>query len=126
VQGSEVRRVLSRMNRLEDPLGAAADCEQVLANGHFALARNYQLMTYVSGLSGVTRGRTHAFRHWLGTLDATPFLFPGLVAGGVAPDRGTFPCRTPRPVPIWGCRGDPAMPRDASTPLEAHYTDNDS
>jgi hypothetical protein len=31
-----------------------------------------------------------------------------------------------RPIPIWGYWGDPAMPRDASTPLEGRYTDNDS
>jgi hypothetical protein len=31
-----------------------------------------------------------------------------------------------RPIPIWGYWGDPAMPRDASTPLEGRYIDNDS
>ncbi len=29
-------------------------------------------------------------------------------------------------MPIWGYWGDPAMPRDASTPLDGRYTDNDS
>jgi endoglucanase len=113
---------------LEDPVGAAADCEQVLANVHHALGRNYQQTVYVSGLPGVTRGRTHAFHHWLAALDATPFLFPGLVAGGpiAAPDTGDVSVPHARPVPIWGYWGDPAMPRDASTPLEARYTDNDS
>ena len=113
---------------LEDPVGAAADCEQVLANVHHALGRNYQQMAYVSGLPGVTRGRTHAFHHWLATLDARPFLFPGLVAGGpiAAPEPGDVAVPHGRPIPIWGYWGDPAMPRDASTPLEGRYTDNDS
>jgi endoglucanase len=113
---------------LEAPVGAAADCEQVLANVHHALGRNYQQIAYVSGLPGVTRGRIHAFHHWLAALDAKPFLFPGLVAGGpiAAPEPADVAVPHGRPIPIWGYWGDPAMPRDASTPLEARYTDNDS
>jgi endoglucanase len=113
---------------LEDPVGAVADCEQVLANVHHALGRNYQRIVYVSGLPGVTRGRTHAFHHWLATLNAKPYLFPGLVAGGpiAAPEPDDISVPYARPVPIWGYWGDPAMPRDASTPLEGRYTDNDS
>jgi endoglucanase len=113
---------------LEDPAGAAADCEQALANVHHALGRNYQQLAYVSGLPGVTRGRTHAFHHWLAALDARPFLFPGLVAGGpiASPEPGDVSVPHARPIPIWGYRGDPAMPRDGSTPLEGRYTDNDS
>jgi endoglucanase len=113
---------------LEDPVGAAADCEQVLANLHHALGRNYQQMAYVSGLPGVARGRTHAFHHWLATLDAKPFLFPGLVAGGpvAAPDPADVAVPYGRPIPTWGYWGDPAMPRNASTPPEGRYTDNDS
>ena len=30
------------------------------------------------------------------------------------------------PIPVWGYWGDPALPRDAKTPLEGRYTDNDS
>jgi endoglucanase len=118
----------SAQSCLEDPVGAAADCEQVLANVHHALGRNYQQMAYVSGLPGVTRGRTHAFHHWLAALDAKPFLFPGLVAGGpiAAPEPKDVAIPHARPIPIWGYWGDPAMPRDASTPLEGRYTDNDS
>jgi endoglucanase len=113
---------------LGDPVGAAADCEQVLANVHHMLGRNYQQMAYVSRLPGVTRGRTHAFHHWLAALDAKPFLFPGLVAGGpiAAPEAGDVAVPHGRPIPIWGYWGDPAMPRDATTPLEGRYTDNDS
>jgi endoglucanase len=113
---------------LEDPVGAAPDCEQVLANVHHALGRNYQQIAYVSGLSGVARGRTHAFHHWLAALDVRPFVFPGLVAGGpiAAPDPGDVSVPHGRPIPIWGYWGDPAMRRDTSTPLEGRYTDNDS
>jgi endoglucanase len=113
---------------LANPAEAAADCEQVLANVHHALGRNYQQFVYVSGLPGVSQGRTHAFHHWLAALDAHPFLFPGLVAGGpiAAPELGDVAIPHARPIPIWGYWGDPAMPRDASTPLEGRYTDNDS
>jgi endoglucanase len=113
---------------LEDPVGAAADCEQALANVHHALGRNYQQIAYVSGLPGVTRGRVHGFHHWLATLNATPHLFPGLVAGGpvAQPEPADISVPYGRPIPIWGYWGDPAMPRDASTPLEGRYTDNDS
>jgi len=113
---------------LEDPVGAAADCEQVLANVHHALGRNYQQIAYISGLPGVSHGRTHAFHHWLAALDARPFVFPGLVAGGpiAAPEPADISVPHGRPIPIWGYWDDPAMPRDASTPLEGRYTDNDS
>jgi endoglucanase len=113
---------------LEDPIGSAADCEQVLANVHHALGRNFQLIAYVSGLPGVTRGRSHAFHQWLAAMDAKPFLFAGLVAGGpvAEPEPDDIAVPHARPIPIWGYWGDPAMPRDASTPLEGRYTDNDS
>jgi endoglucanase len=113
---------------LEDPVGAAADCEQVLANVHHALGRNYQQIVYVSGLPGVTHGRTHGFHQWLAALNARPYLFPGLVAGGpiAAPEPDDVAVPYGRPIPTWGYWGDPAMPRDASTPLEGRYTDNDS
>jgi endoglucanase len=113
---------------LADPIGAVADCEQVLANVHHALGRNYQQIVYVSGLPGITRGRTHAFHHWLAALNATPYLFPGIVAGGpiAAPEPADVAVPHNQPIPIWGYWGDPAMPRDALTPLEGRYTDNDS
>ena len=113
---------------LEDPVAAAAHCEQVLANVHHALGRNYQQIAYVSGLPGVTRGRTHGFHHWLATLDAKPFLFPGLVAGGpnAAPEPADISVPHGYPRPAWGYWGDPAMPRNVSTPVEGRYTDNDS
>lgn len=122
------RSLFAATQCLKDPLLARADCEQVVANLHHAFGRNYQLMSYVSGIPGVTRGRQNGFHHWLATLRATPYLFPGLVAGGPmdAPpgDDRSFPHG--RPVPAWGYWGDPAFPRDGDTPLEGRYTDNDS
>lgn len=113
---------------LEDPVAAAADCEQVVANVNYALGRNFNLLCYISGLRGVTNGRQRAFHHWLATLRARPFLFPGMVAGGPveAPEPADASNPRARPVAIWGYWGDPAMPRDASTPLDGRYTDNDS
>jgi hypothetical protein len=109
---------------LEDPVGAVADCEQVLANVHHALGRNYQQIVYVSGLRGVSRGRTHAFLHWLAALDSRPFVFPGVVAGGPMAVAEPADVSVPhgRPIPLWGYWEDPAaMLRDASTPIEGRY-----
>jgi len=113
---------------LGDPIQEAAHCDQVLANLHYMFGRNYYQFAYVSGIPGVTQGRRRAFHHWLATLNATPYLFPGLVAGGPSetprPDDASRPRARPRPV--WGYWGDPAMPRDAATPIDGRYTDNDS
>lgn len=113
---------------LADPVGASADCDQALSSVHYLFGRNGRQFCYVSGLSGVTRGMRGGFHQWLAALDAVPRDFPGMVAGG--------PCRSPepadrsmpfaRPVPIWGYFDDPAFPRDARTPVEERYTDNDS
>ena len=113
---------------LADADRAGADCEQVLANVHYALGRNSLGLCYVSGLRGVSHGRSRAFHHWLAALDAKPFLFPGLVAGGPLESPPAQDASFPhaRPVPIWGYWGDPAMPRDPATPLDGRYTDNDS
>jgi hypothetical protein len=113
---------------LQDTAAAVTDCEQALANVHHALGRNYQQIVYVSGVPGATRGRTHAFHNWLATLNATPYLFPGLVAGGpiAEPEPADVAVPRGRPIPTWGYWDDPAMPRNASTPLEGRYTDNDS
>ena len=113
---------------LEDPRSAAADCEQALANVHHLLGRNLLHFAYVSGLPAVSHGRRHAFHHWLATLRAEPYLFPGLVAGGpnAAPEPADTSNPAARPLPIWGYWGDPAFPREAGTPYEQRYTDNDS
>jgi len=113
---------------LGDPAANTSDCDQALANVHYALGRNFLQLCYVSGLQGVTRGRIWAFHHWLATLRATPHLFPGMVAGGPygAPESNDVSKPYGWPIPAWGYWGDPAFPRDASTPLEGRYTDNDS
>jgi len=113
---------------LEDPAGASSDCEQALANLHYALGRNSLQICYVSGLPGVTRARTWAFHHWLATLRARPYCFPGMVAGGpnAYPEPKDLSFPQAWPIPIWGYWGDPAMPRDGATPLDGRYTDNDS
>jgi endoglucanase len=113
---------------LEGPAAAREDCEQVLDHVHYALGRNSLQLCYVSGLPGVSRGRAHAFHQWLAALGARPFLFPGLVAGGPvdAPEPDDVSRPEARPLPVWGYWGDPAMPRDAATPLDGRYTDNDS
>jgi endoglucanase len=113
---------------LDDPRGAAADCDQALANLHYVLGRNFRQFCYVSGLSGVTRGMTGGFHQWLATLAATPRDFPGILAGGPnrAPEPDDRSRAHARPIPLWGYWGDPAHPRDASTPVDGRYTDNDS
>jgi endoglucanase len=113
---------------LDDPAANAADCDQALANVHYLLGRNSLQFCYVSGLPGVTRGRTWAFHHWLAALRAMPHDFPGMVAGGpnVAPDPNDISRPDGWPIPVWGYWGDPALPRDGSMPLDGRYTDNDS
>ncbi|TMB29873.1 MAG: hypothetical protein E6J65_02320 [Deltaproteobacteria bacterium] len=113
---------------LDDPFTNAADCDQALANVHYALGRNLLQLCYVSGLPGTTRSRSWAFHHWLAALRARPHDFPGMVAGGPnpAPDPNDGSKPDGWPVPVWGYWGDPAFPRDGSTPLDGRYTDNDS
>jgi endoglucanase len=107
---------------------ASADCEQAMASVHYALGRNLGQLCYVSGLPGVTRGVRWGFHQWLETLDAEPHDFPGLVPGGPCAEPELRDVSTPgaRPVPVWGYWGDPAFPRDARTPVDGRYTDNDS
>jgi hypothetical protein len=52
----------------------------------------------------------------------------GMVADGPnsAPDPGDGSRPDGWPVPVWGYWGDPAFPRDGSTPLDGRYSDNDS
>ncbi len=113
---------------LQDRIGAAADCEQALAVVHYLFGRNYLHFCYVSGLPGVTHGRMWSFHHWLATLHAEPHDYPGMVAGGpnAQPEPKDVSKGWARPVPIWGYWGDPAFPRDGTTPFEGRYTDNDS
>jgi endoglucanase len=113
---------------LQSPTRAAADCEQALASLHYAFGRNLKQFCYVTGLPGVTRAVRWGFHQWLETLDAAPRDFPGMVAGGPSqrPESGDVSTPQGRPVPSWGYFGDPAFPRDAETPVDGRYTDNDS
>jgi endoglucanase len=113
---------------LADPRAAAADCAQALANVHHLLGRNLLHFSYVSGLPGVFHERSHAFHHWFAALHADPYLPPGFVAGGpnAAPEPADRSNPAARPIPLWGYWEDPAFPRDAQTPYEQRYTDNDS
>ena len=113
---------------LEDAGANADDCEQAVADVHYTLGRNFLQFCYVSGLPGTTRARKRAFHHWLATLRAEPFCFPGMVAGGpnAFPEPGDGSKPWGWPIPVWGYWGDPALPRSADTPLEERYTDNDS
>lgn len=111
-----------------DAGGRGQDCDRALAPVHYALGRNYLQLCYVSGLPGATRGVRRVFHHWLATLRAEPYVFPGALAGGPnpRPDPRDVSYPQARPRPIWGYFGDPAFPRDDATPIEARYTENDS
>lgn len=113
---------------LADPRAASADCDRVAANMHYALGRNSLQLSYINGLPGVTKSRTHAFHHWLAALGATPFAFPGTVGAGPneVPEPLDRSVPHARPLPMWGYWDDPAMPRDKVTPIDARFTDNDS
>lgn len=113
---------------LDAPDTARRSCQRAVANLDYLFGRNSLRFVYMSGLPGVTHARQHAFHHWLASLRATPFVFPGAVAGGPnahpPPEDGSRPLAWPRPV--WGYWGDPAMPRSPATSLDGRYTDNDS
>lgn len=122
VGGYSVKRCLL------NPTQETRHCQQALANLDYAFGRNSFQFAYVSGIPGVTRGRQRSFHHWLATLQATPYVFPGMVAGGPneAPESADGSRPLARPMSIWGYWGDPSMPRNASTPIDQRYTDNDS
>ena len=113
---------------LDAPGAAERSCRRAVANLDYLFGRNALRFVYVSGLPGVTHARQHAFHQWLATLAATPFVFPGAVAGGPnaepLPEDGSRPLAWPRAV--WGYWGDPALPRSGATRLDGRYTDNDS
>lgn len=113
---------------LVDPASEGDHCRRALANLDYVFGRNVFQFAYVSGIPGTTRGRQHAFHQWLASLRATPYLFPGAVAGGPSEQPEPIDGSRPHgyPVAVWGYWGDPAMPRDATTAVDARYTDNDS
>ena len=113
---------------LEDPARASADCDLAMASLHYAFGRNLKQFCYVTGLPGTTHSMQWGFHHWLETLNARPRDFPGMVAGGPsqAPEPTDVSTPQAKPFSLWGYWGDPAFPRDAQTPIDGRYTDNDS
>lgn len=113
---------------LDEPGVQRPACEDAAANVHYAFGRNLYQVSYVNGIRGLTHAHQRAFHHWLATLNASPFLFPGLVAGGpsITPEPNDRSAPHSRPLPVWGYWDDPAMPRDQRTAIDGRYTDNDS
>ncbi len=112
-----------------DPTTRTADRDQLLNNVHYMFGRNYRNISYMSGSDafGATQWRKEGFHHWMKTLQATPFHFPGAVAGGPneapASNDISYPSNQP---PTYGYFGDPRYPRDGTTPIDGRFTDNDS
>lgn len=103
-----------------------ADRDQLLNQIHYMFGRNYRNIAYMSGADqwGATQWRREGFHHWMKTLQATPFHFPGAVAGG--PNEAPSSNDISYPPSIYGYFGDPRYPRDGTTPIDGRYTDNDS
>ncbi len=103
-----------------------SDRDQLLNHVHYMFGRNYRNIAYMSGseLWGATQYRKEGFHHWMKTLKATPFHFPGAVAGG--PNEAPSSNDVSYPPNTYGYFGDPRYPRDGSTPLDGRFTDNDS
>jgi endoglucanase len=96
-----------------------ADRDAVLDNLHYIFGRNFLNIAYVSGLDrwGATKWRKEGFHHWMKALNATPYHFPGALAGGPnqSPDAGDGD--------YWN---DSRYPRHGGTPLDGRFTDNSS
>ncbi len=107
-----------------------ADRDQLLDNVHYLFGRNALNFCYMSGADawGATQWRKEGFHQWMKALHATPFHFPGAVAGGPneAPASNDISYPDNRPYPTYGYFGDPRYPRNGTTPIDARYTDNDS
>ncbi len=107
-----------------------ADRDALLDNVHYMLGRNYLNISYMSGSDayGATQYRREGFHHWMKALNATPFHFPGAVAGGPneAPSINDVSYPSATPYSVYGYFGDPRYPRDGTTPIDGRFTDNDS
>jgi endoglucanase len=109
---------------LEDPVGAAAHCEQVLANVHHALGRNYQQMAYVSGLQASRAGEPMPFITGWQRLTPRRTSFPDwwLEARSRHRSQPTFLCLTAVPFrfgatgAIPPCHGTPRLHWRGATP----------
>ena len=101
---------------LEDPVGAAADCEQVLANVHHALGRNYRRWpTWAACPASPAAGSTPSITSWRRSTPGRS-SFPGwwLEAPSRHRNRATSPCRTAAPFRSGATGAIPpchAMPR---------------
>lgn len=106
----------------------SADRDQGLANIEYLFGRNYLNQCYISGVTGVTDQRMKGFHHWMKALNATPWHFPGALAGGPnqSPDPNDISYPNAQPYPVFGYWGDPSNPRTGSVPIEGRFTDNDS
>jgi endoglucanase len=105
-----------------------ADRDQALTNLEYIFGRNYRNQCYVSGIDGVSKPRLRGFHHWMKALNATPWHFPGALAGGPnqSPDGNDISYPNAQPFPVWGYFGDPMNPRTGSVPVDGRFTDNDS
>ncbi len=89
---------------------------------HYTFGQNSLGFVYLSGFG--TNGMRHSFHNWLKALDATPHNFPGMLPGG--PNENPDPNDRSYPPKTLGYWGDSRFPRDATTPIDQRYTDNDS
>lgn len=105
--------------KLNNNLSSLFTAQQQL---HYTFGHNSLNFVYFSGFG--TNGMKEAFHHWLKTLDATPHNFPGLLPGG--PNENPDQNDRSYPPKVYGYRGDPRFPKDATTPVDQRYTDNDS
>lgn len=105
-----------------------ADRYQALQNIDYIFGRNYLNQCYVSGIDGVSKPRLRGFHHWMKALNATPWHFPGALAGGPnqSPDGNDRSYPDTRPYPIWGYWGDTSNPKEGRVPVDGRFTDNDS
>ncbi len=115
------------------------DKVSAINNLNYVFGRNFLNICYVSGADrfGCTRFRTEGFHHWMKTLNnPKPFFhFPGALAGGPneSPDINDKSFQTGT-VGTWGYYGDfrestsarITNMRDARTPVEGRFTENDS
>lgn len=107
-----------------DDHSRTADLNQSLENIHYVFGRNILNICYVSGLIGATNARVEGFHVWLKSIHVTPFSYPGILAGG--PSADPDPNDVTWPPYLYGYYGDSRFPRDASTPIDGRFTDNDS
>lgn len=107
-----------------DDRSRSADLNQAMESIHYIFGRNILTFCYVSGLSRATNGRQEGFDHWLKAIHVTPFAFPGILSGG--PNHSPDQYDVSWPPGSYGYFSDPRHPRDANTPIDGRFTDNDS